>query len=356
MRTFTLTLFLFVFMWVRSVSAETKIGVFYYPGWSVGMDAPAARLVTGWQPGWAPIKAFPEREPLLGWYKEGDQQVMNQHLAWMSQYGIDFIAFDWYWNVQDKTRYEHALNAYFNSEGRKSVSFALLWANHEGAPKNEEQMRRIAGWWARYYFHRPEYLRINGRPVVFVHSATQLENDATKFDSNSARMLQVAQEAAATEGAGPIYFVGGTGSRGIFAGNRAVSSGYSALSTYYNLQTFPAGKVTTTFSERDMAYREHWRELLKKSPLPVVLTISSGWDKRPWGGSEIPLADNQSPTPEQFESHLLAAKDVLNNNPEKNPGIAVLCCWNEFGEGSFIEPTKERGCSFLEMIRKVFGN
>ena len=34
----------------------------------------------------------------------------------------------------------------------------------------------------------------------------------------------------------------------------------------------------------------------------------------------------------------------------------VICCWNEFGEGSYIEPTKKDGFSYLEKVKKVFGS
>jgi hypothetical protein len=35
--------------------------------------------------------------------------------------------------------------------------------------------------------------------------------------------------------------------------------------------------------------------------------------------------------------------------------LGVICCWNEFGEGSYIEPTQKNGFSYLEKIKKVFG-
>jgi hypothetical protein len=40
------------------------------------------------------------------------------------------------------------------------------------------------------------------------------------------------------------------------------------------------------------------------------------------------------------------------SGPEKN--TAIFCCWNEFGEGHYIEPTRGNGFSYLDAIRDVF--
>ena len=36
-----------------------------------------------------------------------------------------------------------------------------------------------------------------------------------------------------------------------------------------------------------------------------------------------------------------------------SPRIGVVCCWNEFGEGSYIEPTKEMGAAVVERLGRV---
>jgi hypothetical protein len=33
----------------------------------------------------------------------------------------------------------------------------------------------------------------------------------------------------------------------------------------------------------------------------------------------------------------------------------MVCCWNEYGEGSYIEPTKMYDLEYLKRIKKVFG-
>jgi hypothetical protein len=38
------------------------------------------------------------------------------------------------------------------------------------------------------------------------------------------------------------------------------------------------------------------------------------------------------------------------------PKILMIEAWNEFGEGSYIEPTKKWGFGYLEAIKKAFAS
>ncbi len=109
-----------------------------------------------------------------------------------------------------------------------------------------------------------------------------------------------------------------------------------------------------SYKELDMSYRDQWQWMLKNSEGLYIVPLTSGWDKRPWGGSSDPFHDNSISTPDQFEEHLMAAKKLMQAQPKRTKKMAVICCWNEFGEGSFIEPAKQYGFGYLEKNRTVF--
>ena len=115
------------------------------------------------------------------------------------------------------------------------------------------------------------------------------------------------------------------------------------------------GPISETYDQLDKAYRTQWEWILKNSKLPYFTPMTSGWDKRPWGGSSPAAHDNSVSTPETFESHLRAAKALMDAYPERSKRTGMLCCWNEFGEGSYIEPTKRHGMRYLEKVQDVFG-
>lgn len=330
---------------------DYKIGVFYYPGWKdkqAGAPTPTP---------WSRIQAFPEREPLLGWYDEGADDVMRQQLDWMQSYGVDFVAFDWYFVEGRKVLLEHALAAYLRAPNRAKTKFSLLWANHNGMPKNLLDWQTMVGYWVKYYFPRPEFLTVNGYPVIFVFSADSLKKQAEGFGTTSKELLDGAQSIARAAGFPGIYFVAGTGAYVSMIESYAKDSGYSAFSTYnyHNGPMAPLNTPSKSFKELDQGYRAHWNRFAEKGSLPLIVPMTSGWDKRPWGGSTDPAHDNSLSTPDEFRAHLEAAKSFMDANPKLTNRMGVICCWNEFGEGSYIEPTKKDGFIYLDKVKKVFG-
>ncbi|MDE2400453.1 MAG: glycoside hydrolase family 99-like domain-containing protein [Burkholderiales bacterium] len=326
-----------------------KIGVFYYPGWRDDTPLSPSR-----QP-WEVIKPYPEREPLAGWYRDGDPQVMQQQINWMHQAGLNFVVFDWYWKNDNRVYLDHALEAYLAAPNRNSLEFSILWANHFDTPDSLETFDRMVDVWIQRYLSHPGFLRVNGKPVVFVFSSHELDKDAAKFGSSGASLLMRAEERARREGLKGIYFVAGTPSDEPGAARWAgAGSGYSAISAY-NLHTLPgAAHSSHSYEELDQAYRSNWKRYQSFGSLPVIVPMSSGWDNRPWGGSKWDPAHDQSvSTPDAFEAHLRAGLDAMTLSAG-GASLGVICCWNEFGEGSFIEPTKLHGTAYIDRVRKVF--
>ncbi|TVT78565.1 MAG: hypothetical protein FHP92_01555 [Denitromonas halophila] len=341
-----------VFFPVFSSFADTyQIGTYYFPGWKdhqVGAPSPFP---------WRRIQKFPEREPVLGWYDEGKSEVMAEQLAWMKSHGIDFVVFDWYYGRGQKVMLEHALATYMRSPARKGMRFSLLWANHSGMPENMGDWRAMVSYWVKYYFPRTDFLRIDGKPVVFVFSADYLSKQAAKFGATTRELMESAQVLARESGLPGIAFVAGTGAYLSMIDRYASDSGYSAFSTY-NYHSGPMAPLDTpshSFADLDLGYRAHWQRFAEKGSLPLIVPMTSGWDKRPWGGSKDPAHDNSMGSPEEFGAHLDAAKVFMDENPALTRRMGVICCWNEFGEGSYIEPTKKDGFRYLEEVKRVFG-
>ena len=348
--------FLFVFLVSYSVKAdEYQIGVYYYPGWKNQQPHAISSLP------WNAIKNFPEREPLLGWYNEGsDVNVVHKQIDWMSEYGIDYVVYDWYWGKDNIVYLEHALAAFMSAPNRTKLKFSLLWANHDGAPVNRENFQRMVEYWVRFYFKRSEYLKIENKPVIFIYSAEFLKKDAEKFGATSKELLDLAQTIAIKAGFPGIHFVAGANGLATpipIMESYASSSGYLSFSTYNFHQNPLSPLMSHSYAELDLGYQEWWKRFSTFGSLPLIVPMTSGWDKRPWGGSKDPLHDNSLSTPEEFEAHLRAAKNHMDDSSQNGffPKMGVICCWNEFGEGSFIEPTKAQGYSYLEKVKQVFG-
>ena len=86
-------------------------------------------------------------------------------------------------------------------------------------------------------------------------------------------------------------------------------------------------------------------------PLPVC----GGWDSRPWHGENNLVRFGR--TPELFDRHLLDARQFFELQNTNSIQKAVLVeAWNEWGEGSYIEPHCEFGFGYLDKVREVFAD
>ena len=101
------------------------------------------------------------------------------------------------------------------------------------------------------------------------------------------------------------------------------------------------------------AQQQCWNEQAAASKLPSVVTVSMGWDSRPWGAP--PNAVHWRLKPDEFEALCRRAKDELDRR--QDPGVAgrmlLIDNWNEFGEGHYVFPTREYGFGYLDALRRV---
>lgn len=333
-------------------SSVYSVGVYYFPGW---VQAPP--FAKG--PPWDAIEKFPEREPLLGWYKEGTTEVAQKQIFWMGEYNINFVIYDWYWTDKNGPVLTHAVDAYLRVPNKRGVDFSLLWANHTGTPSSLKQFDEIVLYWIEHYFVNKNYYKIDSEPVVFIFSPMQLDVDARRFGMTGGQLIRRAKTIAVDHGLKGIYFVASTQAVADQVEHDLPAASYDALSAYnyhFGLSgALPPNPVSShSYAELSSGYLESWNWIVRNSTLPYFVPVTAGWNKRPWGGSSDKEHDNSSSTVAEFREHLMSAKAVLDQFPEQTRKTVVICCWNEYGEGSYIEPTLSAKFSYLEQVKKVF--
>jgi hypothetical protein len=111
-----------------------------------------------------------------------------------------------------------------------------------------------------------------------------------------------------------------------------------------------AGVVAVDYSE----YGQRAISLMDERPSALGVTyfphVSMGWDGTPRNYSMGIVLNN---TPEKWKKFLGQTKDWLDKHPESK-GIVTLNSWNEWVEGSYIEPDSVNGMSYLDAIKEVF--
>lgn len=348
-RSITSLIFFTLVSYSINLYADISVGVYYFPGWI--KSAPLKPIDP-----WLKIKKYPDKEPLAGWYKDGDPYTTNQQLSWMHDAGINFVIYDWYWLENHGVTLNQTIEAFKASTSKKGIQFSILWANHFDSPKSVGTFDNVISYWIAHYFSSPDYKVIDGKPVVFIFSPAELEKKARRFGMSSKDLIDRARAKAVQSGLKGIYFVGVTqASRSSLAD--ITIRGYDALTAYnyhYGMSGTrnKASKPSASYQELTDGYQQSWRWIIDHADIPYFVPVTSGWNKRPWGGSKTLDHDDSISTPQEFGAHISAAKEVISANRKKTLGHMIICCWNEYGEGSYIEPTKKFGTEYIKTLKQ----
>lgn len=320
----------------KPVRGDFEVGMYYFPGWNTYRA-------------WSVLNNFPERRPLLGYYREGDPEVADWQIKWMSEHGITFIVYDWYWSAGGRSL-DHAIhNGFFNAKYHDKIKFCLLWANHNPAGSSSaEDMVNVTNYWLDNYFLRPDYMKMDGKPVVVIFSPSRLTED---LGADGVRqVLEKSRDMAKARGLAGIYFVACT-----YPGNTKTleQEGYDALSGYNYPSAGDKGQTVAPYADNVTGYQEFWNAIADNTSLRYIPVTDPGWDSRPWGGPSARVRTGK--TPDLFKQMLVNAKSfVEKRNPDAKSKMVLCEAWNEFGEGDYLEPTAGFGFGHLDAIREVF--
>ena len=322
----------------KPVRGPYEVGAYYFPGWKAASQ-------------WHPLERFPERKPLLGWYREGSPEVADWHIKWAVEHGITFFAYDWYWS-QGSRSLEHGLHdGFFKARYHSLLKFCLLWANHNAPHTSSlEDCRAVTQYWIQNYFRRPEYLTLGGKPIIIIFSTDRLTADLGGAKVKEA--FEAMRAECRQAGLPGLYLMACVGDAG--QARQAAAEGYDAVTAY----NWPGLGIHTAelyapFESLLEGYRRNWAHIIEQATIPMCLPVCGGWDSRPWHGDNNLVRFGR--TPELFRRHLADAKHVLELGTTNTAplNMVLIEAWNEWGEGSYIEPHKEFAFGYLDAIRET---
>ncbi len=128
--------------------------------------------------GWLRAKLRPPQRPVLGLYSSRDPKVAEQHIAWCSRYGLDFLALGWW---PSRPRQNRALyQGFLKARNLGDIKFCVFYETQDlgfdpvlGITlMTEEKMRRLVAdvrQVAKTFFNHPSYLKVSGRPVIIFY-------------------------------------------------------------------------------------------------------------------------------------------------------------------------------------------
>lgn len=348
--------------WRNAVATPYQCGVYYFPGWSM--------------PGGGPFPSDPwfvipdDRIPLtLGKFDETQQSVVDTELTWMHQYGVTFVAIDWFMQWSGTTLQpflDHFITKYLSSVVAKP-KVCVQFANQTNAGGlNASVAHKVYDYWIANYFTDPNYLTIGGKKVVIVNSGPSLRGS---FASNAevTAFLNAGDAAAASAGQGGIYWMVGQGdSSSAWSDVSTPAFGWSGVTGSNIFKTTKvsdnsAGPSPATFADLDNAvfsglvngYRGFCYGWLNAAGINVFWPpLTAGYDETPWNPS---TTLHGMPTSAEWGAHLAKGKALIDANAIVTQKTFMVEAFTEFGEGSMLAPNKgNAGFDRMRQMNTVF--
>lgn len=288
---------------------DPVIGVMYHQWWTPGR--------------WDGDRGNYVYEPVLGHYDNGDQAIVAQHHDWAEQAGVNTWVLNAWITDRDWSWVEPHSIAMMDEADQRAMKYFLLidgWTEFQGGDSGYDSQaiaakinQRFAGW-----FERPGYLKVDGKPVVFFWAAWG--KPCSLF--NKIR--------AGIEGTlGPIYMTGNNGDESCW--DRVMM-----YNPYTHTESTHAGQI---------ARQEHLWSDMAGDRHPWAPTAQAGYD-------DTHVRDGNPPIPLDADYFRDSIRTALSYDQHADPWLFV-CSWNEFHEGSNIEPSSDFNNPniFLETLR-----
>lgn len=368
--------------------------VYYFPGYHHDPRYAAwhGRDWTEWELVRRAEPRFPghrqPRVPAWGYGDESDPDVAGRSIRAAADHGIAAFIYDWYW-YDDRPFLEGALDrGFLGSPDRSRLKFALMWANHdwlnihpykrgtvptvlEPGAVTERRFRHATDHMLERYLGRSEYWRPDGRPYLSIYDLPTFIAGIGGVRDAAAALSGLrlrARRAIGTDLHLNAVLVGS----GILATDRALPDpaelvaalGFDSATAYVSLHHAPLrGTPSADYTEHVDAARMRMRELARTLPVPFLPNVTVGWDASPRTVQSDVFEDlDQYPftgiltggTPDAFAAQLAHARDWADATPDAH-GIITINAWNEWTEGSYLEPDLDHGMGFLEAIRRELG-
>lgn len=377
---------------------KAQVAAYYFPNYH--LDARNIRLHGPNWTEWELVRRAEPRfeghqlpnRPAWGETDEADPRQMAQKINAAADHGIDTFIFDWYW-YDDGPFLERGLDiGFLNAENNDRMKFALMWANHDwldihpmkachntldnatvlypGAV-TAETFETIMDVCIERYFKHPAYWLIDGCPYFSIYELTKLISGIGSVEKVR-KLFDLFRSKVRAAGFKDLHLNAIVWNNPVLPGETAPSDpkmlvdalGFNSLNSYVWIHHYSSEKFPTVdYNEVCDAYFEYWKKADTKYSQTYYPNVTMGWDASPRTVQSDVYQNHGYPfmytiannTPENFKKALERVRDRLALCSIPNPFLTINA-WNEWTEGSYLEPDQRNGIKYLEAIRDVFLN
>ncbi len=369
------------------------VACYYFPNYHPNDARNQKQKGDGWSE-WELVKAAKPRfpghlqpnVPLWGYTDESNPVQMAQKIDAAASHGIDAFIFDWYW-FNDGPFLESGLDkGFLQAVNNDQLKFALMWANHDWLDIHpytrgekakilypgkitKETFETVCNHVIESYFKHPSYWKIDGKPYFSIYELNKLMESFGSIEATRAA-LDAFRAKAIKAGLSGIHLNAVVWGRSILPGEKKTADpadvinqlGFDSVTSYVWIHHVQLPDMQTDYSYVQDEYFKYWTKADAMFNVPYFPNVTMGWDSSPRANQEQPYGNFGYPfmhtisgnTPQRFEQALHATQNRIFQ--QDGPKIITINCWNEWTEGSYLEPDTQNGMAYLEAIQKVFEN
>ena len=263
--------------------------------------------------------------PMIGPYASSDRDVIDYHLLLMKYAGIDGVVVDWYGvhNVLDYPLVKRNTDSLFNRVPYAGLQFGICYEDQTlGHVKSIASIDTVTAaaqdfaYLQSAYFNSSSYIKVNNQPLLLCFGPQGMKKagdwqQAFSGLSKQPRLLSLEYQGNIT----------GTAGSGEFAWVNATN--LTDLQGFYQNR---AGQLGTAFAGAYPGFKDFYKQ--------------GGW------GNTLFIIDHNGTSVLQSTLNLAKTSNLPN---------LQLITWNDFGEGTMIEPTLDYNFDFLKTIQQYTG-
>lgn len=258
--------------------------------------------------------------PTIGPYDSGDPDVLEYHLLLMKLSGIDGVIVDWYGlsDFRDYKALHENTKRLVDHAGRLNMKFAICYEDQTIPALIEARRIEKSGavghavkelnWLGNQWFVLPDYVRLQDKPVLLSFGHAGLSNDQW-----SQALTQIER---------PVQY---------FAEHFRRPGGTGAFD-------WPVPQQGIKASERFYEDAKRWPNFIPVA-YPRFIDIYA----------QAKLHDGYGTVPDQKGKTF---RDTFRRALESDAPIIQLATWNDWGEGTQLEPSVEFGTRDLRWIQQ----
>jgi lipopolysaccharide biosynthesis protein len=300
----------------------------------------------------------------LGYYDLRLTEVMEEQVKMASAHGVDGFCFHYYWFAGHRLM-ERPLEQYLAEKENLDFPFSLCWANENWtrrwdgsehdilmAQKHSKEDNEAVFYDLLRYFKDERYITVEGKPVLVIYRP-----DIIPDINGLASQLRAL---AVKEGFPGLHLV----ATNAFGFDQHKEVGFDAIVEFppHNVQAGTIGNKVTLlndeFSGNIFEYNDiadyslaRLHDMDKEVASSYYPTVMTGWDnsaRKPGKGHVFHNA-----TPAKFQRWLEGDYRWSQESHPEGAKFVFINAWNEWAEGTYLEPDKKFGYAYLNAIRST---